>query len=130
MLNIIAQEAMKLEHVFTDATALHLYGASDDLIEVETEDKSFTEEYDYHDSGDRHFILIPDGDPSKGGVRLYVFYSTSGNWVVGASPLDEGLPYPDWNILIGQHPSVPYSSLLLVEVPAGAILYSSDAFHN
>lgn len=132
MTNFIEQEGMKLEHVFTNSTALYLYGASDDLIEVETEDKSFTEEFQYWDGTQGHLIVIPDGDASKGGLRLYALYgeSNAGTWIVGATMLDEHLPYPDWNVLIGQSPQVAYSSLLMVEVPAGTHLYSSKELQD
>lgn len=61
-----------------------LYGASDDLIEVEGKANGCGE----YNAEDEHFVLI--GAEEK--VRVRVWYTDRGVWAVAAAPVDEGVP--------------------------------------
>jgi hypothetical protein len=73
-----------------------IYGASDDLVEVEG---AIREEYNCWDEHGAQLTLAyeVDTDHMRGGVRVHVKYELSGCWSVGISPLDEDIPIPaDW----------------------------------
>lgn len=59
-----------------------LYGASDDLIEVEG-DCSGCDEYNSEDS---HFVLIGHSGAS---VRVRVWYTRRGLWAIAVAPTEE-----------------------------------------
>lgn len=61
-----------------------LYGASDDLIEVEG-DVTGCDEYP---GDDEHFVLI--GEAGK--VRVRVWYTRGGIWAIAAAPVEEDEP--------------------------------------
>lgn len=61
-----------------------LYGASDDLIEVEG-DRPGCDEYN---AEDQHFVLAG----ANGTVRVRVWYTRRGLWAIAAAPVDEDTP--------------------------------------
>jgi hypothetical protein len=61
-----------------------IYGASDDLVEVEG-DAAGCDEYP---SEDAHFVLTGDA----GQVRVRCWYTDRGIWAIAAAPVSEGAP--------------------------------------
>lgn len=60
---------------------IKLYGASDDLIEVEG-DVSGCDEYN---GADAHFVLVG----ASAQTRIRVWYTARGVWAISAAPTDE-----------------------------------------
>ena len=87
---------------------LRFYGASDDLFECEG---AIREEVDCYNSVGRYHLKSSEGE-----VFIIGQYLDSGLWSVGLSPVDEGVPVPDWacNYSIYEH---GYSTLLTMQVP-------------
>lgn len=61
-----------------------LYGASDDLIEVE----GTAPGCDEYNEEDAHFVLTGD----KGAVRIRVWYTRRGVWAIAVAPVEEDAP--------------------------------------
>lgn len=66
------------------ADTVTIYGASDDLIEVD----GHVTGCDEYPSEDDHFVLI--GEAGK--VRVRVWYTERGLWAIAAAPVDEDTP--------------------------------------
>lgn len=64
---------------------IELYGASDDLIEVDG-DLPGCDEYNAEDA---YFVLFGVADSA---VRVRVWYTSRGVWAIAAEPLDESSP--------------------------------------
>lgn len=96
-----------------------IYGASDDLVEVEGcegADEFCTDDW----QGE---LVAPDGSQ----MRVYARYELSGCWSVGAAQVDEEHQLPGWPVTITQaaamNPDNPgYSALLSVDAPEGTTL--------
>jgi hypothetical protein len=61
-----------------------VYGASDDLIEIE----GSVQGCDEYNGDDEHFVLI--GDEAK--VRMRVWYTRRGVWAIAVAPVGEDIP--------------------------------------
>jgi hypothetical protein len=98
-----------------------IYGASDDLVEVDGCEGA--DEFNADDwSAD---LIAPDGDQ----MRVYVRYELTGCWSVGVGQADEGHQLPGWHVAISQAPAMSpgnpgYSAKLTINAPAGTRLAS------
>jgi hypothetical protein len=96
-----------------------IYGASDDLVEVDgCEGADEFNEDDWF--GD---LIAPDGSR----MRVYVRYELSGCWSAGVGQGDEDEQLPGWPVTITQAPAMNpanpgYSALLTVDAPEGTRL--------
>ena len=97
----------------SDAATKHLtiYGASDDLIEVEG-DVPGCDEY----SGEKATFVVA-------GIRVHVRFT--GNWVVGVEPIDEDVPPTATNMRLSIHER-GYSAQLDLDVPGGSYVTRED----
>lgn len=93
-------------------------GASDDLIEIEGDDK-----YDElgHTKSKPWTAVIYD-PASSNALEVSVWYGPHGTWHTGVGLFDEDMPWPKWPIKIGQSLNTNYSSRLEIEVPDGAYI--------
>lgn len=95
-----------------------IYGASDDLVEVEIHGKYGQEgfELDAYDRGKTICLTIPDGT----GMRVYAEYSPTdlggGVWMIGVAQLGEDQPIPDWPMKYRTAKN-GYSPMLIIEAP-------------
>lgn len=93
---------------------IQIYGASDDLIEIEG-----CEGEDEFGSYSRHSIF-EFTTPAKEGFCLYGEYAPEGMpdgvWVFGFAPLREDVPIPDWPMRM-RLSERGYSPLFLIEAP-------------
>ena len=76
-----------------------IYGASDDLVEIEAEGPYGDEIGCFDDS-----VTIEVGDRQSGGLRVVMEYATAradaaGVWSAAVSPLDEDVPIP-WPVRV------------------------------
>ena len=101
-----------------------IYGASDDLIEV---DGDLREEYNA-DKG-TFTLAAPDG----AGVRIHVKYESTGTWRVGLHALDEDQDINDWRFVVlpsgdPARGEPAYSAVLVATAPDEAVLsWDGDA---
>lgn len=101
-----------------------IYGASDDLIEVEgcKGADEFTAPEDGHLwRGD---LVAPDG----ASLRVHTWYD--GVWHVAAGQVDEDMPLPGWPVRFanGDHRVPSYSTGLLIDAPDGTRLTNVGAW--
>lgn len=97
-----------------------IYGASDDLVEVEGcegADEFCTD----HWQGD----LAPPGEGEQ--MRVWCWYDIDGCWQVGVGQVTEDVQLPAWPITITQAPAMNpdnpgYSVLLSIDAPEGTRL--------
>lgn len=98
---------------------IRIYGASDDLLEVD--DGGDREEYDNYDGGKQLLLSMPDGADI---LRITSYYD--GGWSFGVAlvlDIDDNCPMPeDWDIRTRKCADTPYSTELVVDVPADVIL--------
>lgn len=91
------------------ALRMKMYGASDDLIEVEGIPGS--DEFEADGGND----LLMGSFVVGGVIRVRAIYD--GCWSFSVGQVDEDVPLPEWPISLGQHPECDYSALLEIEVP-------------
>lgn len=97
---------------------LRIYGASDDLVEIEGH---FEEEIDCYDSAVVITVGWPEASPGENarGLRVYIRYAPdwakTGVWPVAVAPLDDDaeIPWPVSVTLGGRG----YSSELTIDCP-------------
>lgn len=101
-------------------TELRIYGASDDLIELEGAIEEELNVYDEH-----HFTLTaPDGQQ----ITIIGLYLPNGTWAFAPAITgdDDDGSLPDWNITIRQgNPDFgepAYTTVLVLDVPDGTVL--------
>lgn len=99
-----------------EVITVKFYGASDDLIEVEGCDGA--DEFNSYERGP----VMWHGELFDGTDTLRVHAIWDGCWSFAVGQCDESLPLPNWPIRISQHRSLPYSTLLEIDAPAGAWL--------
>ena len=98
-----------------------IYGASDDLVEVDGCEGA--REFNVRDrwQGD----LAPPGEVEQ--MRVHCWYDEDGCWQVGVGQVIEDNPLPPWPITITQAPAMNpdnpgYSALLSIDAPEGTRL--------
>lgn len=96
-----------------------IYGASDDLVEVDG--CKGADEFSPDDKDTWHADLIgPDGAQ----MRVFARYERHGCWSVGASQVDEEVPFPSWPVKVrgaaGREPR--YSAVMEIDAPDGTRL--------
>lgn len=99
-----------------------IYGASDDLVEVEGCEGA--DEFYVHGgvSGDTvcwHGDLVAPGGTEQ--MRVSAFYGETGTWHFALGQTDESVPFPEWGNGISQHES-GYSALVTIDAPDGTRL--------
>jgi hypothetical protein len=98
---------------------IEIYGASDDLVEVEGcegEDEFYADAKGCWQAD----LVGPDGT-SQLRVRAEYDPDGSGCWVISLSQTGESVPFPDWGNGIEQAPS-GYSTLIRIDAPEGTRL--------
>lgn len=102
-------------------TTITIYGASDDLIEVGG--CKGADEFSPDGNDAWHADLIaPDG----GQMRVFARYERHGCWSVGASQVDEDVPFPAWPVKVraadpASH-ETRYCAVLEIDAPDGTRL--------
>ena len=87
---------------------MHMYGTSDDLVEVIG--ITGADEFNVNEQ-DRYA-----GSFNLGGkLRIHAIYD--GCWSFAVGQVDENIPIPDWRVRVRQSPQVSYSTCLEIEVP-------------
>lgn len=94
---------------------IRIYGASDDLVEIEG-DVPGCDEYDV--GGPRLVMarfLVGPLDSGTVGLRVFAIYD--GCWSFAIGQVGESRPLPGWPIRITQSSDVPYSVQIEIDVP-------------
>lgn len=88
-------------------------GYSDDIIYVETAKGKDEYSAQFDDSG------TYGGTFNVGKLLVTAFYSPVGTgcWGFGISPVDEGVPIPDWPVRFKLHPKKKYTVVLEIDCP-------------
>lgn len=95
-------------------STLTIYGASDDLVEVEGE---FTEEFEAY-AGWRGRVVAPNGDA----LIITAEFDKPGSdadWTLG---IENSGTWPDWPIRFGERPDREGDPAIIIDVPAGTIV--------
>lgn len=100
-----------------------IYGASDDLVEVDGCEGA--DEFNVDDEDRWQADLIAPGD--TGQMRVHCWFDKEGCWQVGVGQTIEDCQLPPWPISITQAPVMNpdnegYSALLTIDAPAGTRL--------
>jgi len=98
---------------------IRIYGASDDLIEVEG--CTGADEFNSYEKGYamwRGDLRAPDGQV----MRAHAVLSNDGCWSIALGQADEDRPFPAWPVTIAQHRSLLYSTVAEIEAPDGTEL--------
>lgn len=76
---------------------LEIYGASDDLIEIDGDirEEFYAKSYGKNLEGNSFALTRWEGDQIEG-MEVHVRYEATGCWSVGISQLEEDKPLPDW----------------------------------
>lgn len=97
-----------------NTVATTIYGASDDLFELESEDRSIYEEYDCWGRPCVVRLTAPNGETLV--VRGYFRYD--GEWEVGVHEHPD-YTNADWKVEQSQRPDRPSDPAIIVHVPVG-----------
>lgn len=93
------------------AGGITIYGASDDLVEVEG---SIRREFDCI-SGDAELIVAS----SDGALRVFMRYENNGCWSAAVGQIDEGARIP-WPVSIVASEKSRYSAAVVIDCPLDA----------
>jgi hypothetical protein len=96
---------------------IRIYGASDDLIEVEGCEGA--DEFNTYERGPvmwRGDLRAPTGDA----MRAYAPYD--GCWSIALGQANDDGPIPSWPITIAPAPDTSYSTMAEVDAPDGTVL--------
>ena len=94
-----------------------IYGASDDLIEVEGVPGA--DEFNvYSDKKVCATLLLHHAEEEQ--MAVHAVYD--GCWSFAVAQVDEEHPLPAWPVRVGQSLGVPYSTQLEIDVPDGTVL--------
>jgi hypothetical protein len=104
-----------------------IYGASDDLVEVDGAIGASPEEFNVYDSGKLLWRADFTDAESSGGTeladRLRVYAIYDGCWHFSVGQVDEDFKLPAWPVTITQANKLDgtpgYSALLTIEAPEG-----------
>jgi hypothetical protein len=108
--------------------SITIYGASDDLVEVDGAVGASPEEYNVYGNGKSSLMwhadfIAPDpADESPAGrIRVHAIYD--GCWHFSVGQADEVYQLPAWPVTITQAPAIGggpgYSALLTIDAPEG-----------
>lgn len=100
---------------------IRIYGASDDLIEVEGD--GINDEFNSYEMGNGPGALMWCGDlraPNGDIMRAYAV--ADGCWSIALGQADEDKPFPAWPVTIAQHPDTRYSTMAEIDAPDGTVL--------
>lgn len=102
---------------------IRIYGASDDLIEVEGCPGG--DEFNSYQLGadGAPGALMWRGDfraPSGNIMRAYAVLD--GCWSIALGQADDELHFPSWPVTITQHPDTTYSTMAEIDAPDGTVL--------
>lgn len=96
-----------------------IYGASDDLVEVEGRIEG-ADEYSYSDVTWKGVLEAPNGETAL----VFVDYRDNGFWTVNLTPFEEGYRF-DWPVSYAViDANCKYSLTATVEVPEGTVFKS------
>lgn len=98
---------------------IEIYGASDDLIEVEGCEGA--DEFYADGKGRWQADLVGPGGTEQMRVRAEYDPDGSGCWVISLSQTAEGVPFPAWGNGVGQSEN-DYSTLIRIDAPEGTRL--------
>lgn len=96
---------------------IKIYGASDDLVEVEGCEGA--DEFNTYEGGKvmwRGDLFAPNGEQ----MRAYALYD--GCWHVAVGQVDERVPFPSWPVRHEQSDVVKYSTAVVIDAPDGTVL--------
>jgi hypothetical protein len=101
-------------------TTITIYGASDDLVEVQGCDGAD----EFNSDAWQGDLIAPGG---TGQMRVHCWYNDDGCWQVGVGQVIEDCQLPPWPISITQAPAMNpdnsgYSALLTIDAPDGTRL--------
>ena len=96
-------------------STLTIYGASDDLVEVDGE---FREEFSVRSSGWRGEVVAPDGD-SLIITAEFCKEGAEADWTLG---IENGETWPSWPIRFTDRPDREGDPAIIIDVPAGTIV--------
>jgi hypothetical protein len=98
---------------------IRIYGASDDLIEVEGCDGA--DEFNSYEKGYamwRGDLRAPNGEV----MRAHAVLSNDGCWSIALGQANEVDPFPEWPVKIRQATHCDYSTMVEVDAPDGTVL--------
>jgi hypothetical protein len=98
---------------------IRIYGASDDLIEVEGD--GITDEFNTYEKGYamwRGDLRAPNGEV----MRAHAVLSNDGCWSIALGQAYEADPFPTWPVTVTRHPNMSYSTMVEIEAPDGTVL--------
>ena len=103
----------------TDTAPITIYGASDDLVEVEG---AVREEYTLGDDGTRLRLIAPDGD-SLDVTADFDGVIGSLNWTLTVEAVDA---YPPWLIHFHERPGYEGDPAVTIHAPVGTTVEAVD----
>jgi hypothetical protein len=112
--------ADEIGRVLSGRRELRVYGASDDLVELEG---AISDEYNTPAGGLELVLTAPDGSAL---VVTALYTKAGGTWAIGVAPAEEGEDLPDWIRTVRTSPSCGYSAELVLDVPEGTIVKSTE----
>lgn len=108
---------------------IYISGYSDDVVDVESDNKGLTDEFDaYNKPG---WIKIFRGDNE--GLMVFVQYAPEGTpdgtWVIGVTLLCEDNPLPDWPISYKTGEN-GYTPVLIIDAPDDVMMQYTEAAND
>jgi hypothetical protein len=99
---------------------IRIYGASDDLVEVEG--CAGADEFNVYGQGPVMWhgdLVAPSGDT----MRAHAVFD--GCWSIALGQVTEDHPFPEWPVKIRQHTNCDYSTMVEIDAPDGTKLLST-----
>lgn len=96
---------------------IRIYGASDDLIEVEGCEGA--DEFNSYQQG----LVMWHGElraPNGEVIKAFALYD--GCWSIALGQAAEDQPFPEWPVKVRQHTSLDYSVMVEIDAPDGTAL--------
>jgi len=98
---------------------LIIYGASDDLVEVEG---AFVEEFEAYPKWSG-WVIAPDGDRLKVKAEFGARGKHKSDWTL---TVENTGTYPDWPIRFGERPDREGDPAIFIDVPEGTIVKENN----
>ena len=98
---------------------IRIYGASDDLIEVEG--CKGADEFNSYERGPLMWsgeLRAPNGDA----MRAHALFDGYGCWSVALGQAGDDRPFPEWPVKLRQCTHVDYSTMVEIDAPDGTVL--------